>query len=1372
MAEQTLGQMVIKLSLDSSAFGSGLDAAKKASKNAMMEMKADMAIAAAAGDKVGVLQAKQAGLMKEMQSKVNEMKKAQDAYNASFTNTGEAQASTAKYAKDFNKAAMELARFQKQIVQAAGQQAVLEVKTKGVTGAINKMGAGLTTGGKALSNFGSKATMGVTVPIVAAFAAATKKAMAFQNQLIVIKNLLTTSGESGASAMKAVNQMQEQAVQLSNHYGVSVEKITEGYEALVRRGYNGAQAVGAMKAELQGALASGDDFNDVVKVASETIEAFGLRTDKAGHQIQSTSKMAAITKKTVNELAYAADMTATDFQGIGYSMSYVGATAKQAGYSVSSTAAALGILSNNGLSSQKAGTGLRKVLISLTTAAGKIDSKNSVLKKLGITKDEIMDSQGNLKSLSEIMNVLNQHTASMSSTKKGVVFNSLFGTTGQQAGLILANNSAELAKLNTQIEKSSKTNYVGQLSEKNLASAQNQLRVFKETLSNLGMVLAKDVLPTITPIMGDVKDMADRFSKLDPKMRKNILTWLAIAAAVGPFNKVIGIAGQMLGKTSTGMVSMIANVAKWRKEAAMANVVNQATNAGLSGMQVAAQGTETALEASGQSATRTASFWGTLKQALTKATPEATAAGTAISGTGTAMGATVESGVALTGALSAIGLGLGALGVTLAASTVYWELWGKAQYQSQQRSKEWGSDIGQTADTAADKFRGFETDATTALENTNSSAKVNGKAIEEAFGGMATAAKKSAKAQSDAAAKIAKELGGDAGAAIMNEQDKQDAKSSKAISKMQSYYSQVEAITKEARDKNVALTADQKQQIHNLQLAMAEQSVKTLNISATQQKQVLKVLNGDTQSLSTATLKTLSAAEDAQVRSSKKTLDQKLKVAKDAYKKGTINAAQYNAARKALNSEFEAETQSNLIAELKMNLEYAEKNKKAGQTNAQVKKEQMALERTYLTETLGLSKTQADAIMDLAYKQEKAASTTAVNLDKLTGKVKKAGQEWNGMVLDPKTGKVKTNAVEEVAKGLSSAKTWNNLQLLMKEGKMTTNAKQVAGEAIIQAKRWNELSFDQKEMLAVSKTNDALMKSMADAGVWDNLTPKTQMLIATSKTTAGLTAALKDMGVWDSLTPKQKDMIAHAKTSADVKKALQDVGAWNGLPSKVKDLIAHDYASGNARAALKALKDFNNFNNNIVKNIWVNYHETGKAGAARAAEARANSWYKKKGTNDFQGGPAIVNDQQSPTFRELVIDPRLGAFVPEGQNVFIPHLSKHAKVIPAHKTAQMFPGLPQFADGLNVPLNATPLAMARDLENTVNARAARTISVNNDNASTDNRIDVVITLLQGLLDKDQDVYMDKVKVGREIYPEIKKAQARDTRITNRRGGLV
>ena len=49
------------------------------------------------------------------------------------------------------------------------------------------------------------------------------------------------------------------------------------------------------------------------------------------------------------------------------------------------------------------GTGLRKVINSLVFAVKNIDSKNSVLNKLGIKEDEIVDANGNLWSLTEIM---------------------------------------------------------------------------------------------------------------------------------------------------------------------------------------------------------------------------------------------------------------------------------------------------------------------------------------------------------------------------------------------------------------------------------------------------------------------------------------------------------------------------------------------------------------------------------------------------------------------------------------------------------------------------------------------------------------------------------------------------------------------------------------------------------------------------------------------------------------------------------------------------------------------------------------------------------------------------------------------------------
>ncbi len=49
------------------------------------------------------------------------------------------------------------------------------------------------------------------------------------------------------------------------------------------------------------------------------------------------------------------------------------------------------------------GTSLWKVINSLVSAVKNIDSKNSVLNKLGIKEDEIVDANGNLRSLTEIM---------------------------------------------------------------------------------------------------------------------------------------------------------------------------------------------------------------------------------------------------------------------------------------------------------------------------------------------------------------------------------------------------------------------------------------------------------------------------------------------------------------------------------------------------------------------------------------------------------------------------------------------------------------------------------------------------------------------------------------------------------------------------------------------------------------------------------------------------------------------------------------------------------------------------------------------------------------------------------------------------------
>lgn len=181
-----------------------------------------------------------------------------------------------------------------------------------------------------------------------------ERASQLDSKFNVIKNNLITAGEDVKESTEAVNQMQADGEKYSLKYGKSQHEIADAYLTLVKRGYSGKQAIGAMNTELQGSIASGDEFSDVVKVSSQTLEGFGMTVDKTGKQISSAKEMTKQTKTVVNALAYAADTTSTSFGDLGVGMSYVSATAHQAGFSLAETASAMGVLSNNGLEADKA----------------------------------------------------------------------------------------------------------------------------------------------------------------------------------------------------------------------------------------------------------------------------------------------------------------------------------------------------------------------------------------------------------------------------------------------------------------------------------------------------------------------------------------------------------------------------------------------------------------------------------------------------------------------------------------------------------------------------------------------------------------------------------------------------------------------------------------------------------------------------------------------------------------------------------------------------------------------------------------------------------------------------------------------------------
>lgn len=72
-----------------------------------------------------------------------------------------------------------------------------------------------------------------------------------------------------------------------------------------------------------------------------------------------------------------------------------------------------------------------------------------------------------------------------------------------------------------------------------------------------------------------------------------------------------------------------------------------------------------------------------------------------------------------------------------------------------------------------------------------------------------------------------------------------------------------------------------------------------------------------------------------------------------------------------------------------------------------------------------------------------------------------------------------------------------------------------------------------------------------------------------------------------------------------------------------------------------------------------------------------------KGTLGHPGGPAMVNDQAGPLYKEAVISPDGKVTIPKGRNVIYPNMAAGTQVIPAKQTKQMF----KYAKGTGVLAN-------------------------------------------------------------------------------------
>lgn len=1415
---QSLGHLAATVSLDINPFKTSNGILKAEIKSTANALRAQEIALKGSANSINNMRAVYATMASQMRNYNAQMQRSK----AIMDDTTKSERARLNAANQFNKTSAQVevlrSRMQalsREIVAQSNHWGQLAAKANNFGNVANAVGSKIQSVGRGMSTY-------LTAPIAAGLTYSAKKLIDFQDAMNRTKNVIRTSGESATETQRSYNQMLRDSRKYSDMYGVSQIKIANGYQDLVKRGYTSKAAIGVMRNELKASIATGDDFNDVIKVASQAMESFGLSTTKAGKPLKNARLMQERSKDTLNKLAYAADATSTDFNSLGVGMSYVGATAHQAGFGLGETASAMGILSNNGLEADKAGTGLRKVIQSLITPTA---SGQKALAKINLTTKDFIGKSGKLKSMSTIFATLNKHMKGLTGHEKNDIFHSLFGTTGQQAGAILTENAKRLRELTNEVNNAGKRDYIGDLAKRNLNTPKAQLAIFKESLTNAGMDMAKNVLPIITPLVQDVSKLAQSFGKLPEPMKKAITYMTLFVAGAGPLLLLIGKLSSGVGGLALKLGSFASGMSRARAAISMGAGGLTALKSAFSKNTFETAKFSKSVSTAGKTASAAKADFDIAKSALGGVKSAAGVASTALAGSGEA---------AATAGLSfgAVALPVAAVSAVVVAGAAAWELWGKKAAVSADRASRWGSDVGAAADRALSKMQSTSQGIQAALSDLDVASHTSTKKMADDFDKEFSQMEDSARKHFSNVKKAEEGLSPDIKAAIDKETANEKKQYNSLLSDADQARTRATTILKTTNKSVADLSATQRTMLRNNQQQMLNDELKMLNVTGGKRRAALAALNNDIshmtkQQRSRALGDLTSETADMQEQYQKQN-----KLLRQRYKSGQLNRAQYQAGLRANSRALSSYTR-------KAAAEYIRLAKANGESTSLIKKD---------LKNMGLSYKNG---MQEIRRQTKAAmqdqNSLAINTTKMSGKMKKAANMWNNLVFDPKTGKVRTNAQEEVNKAVNSSKQWNQIKLLAKHGKLTSNASGMVAKALLANGKWNSMSWKQQQLFlkdnatktvvhaleksgewnklslkqqeAIVRTQgtpqfaktllqtgawnsltlkqqeavikdkatkpvyEALQKSgqwnklslkqktaiinakgtpqlvtaLTKAGVWNRLSMKQKTAILKSRGTAQLVDALTKSKQWNQLTMKQKNAIVHTQGGAQLNDALTKYKVWRGMPaSTVKSVIAHDLASGNVRAAYSALMSWRSANPGAAKNARANNLASGPLGGAigsvgrwrgtnagpakiarandrasgsiRKAISLMNQWKaigdvthyittvfrtvghphkgKAMGTNYWEGGPVMVNDQKGPVFREMVQFPGEMPFIPFGRNVVL-DAPRGTKVVKASDTLRQFPHLPQFANGnsdaVSVLSNLNPDIRSQQVVNNSNS---------------------------------------------------------------------
>lgn len=975
--------------------------------------------------------------------------------------------------------------------------------------------------GKNMQSVGSTLTKGLTVPLLAGAGVAVKAAIDYESAFAGVKKTVDGTPQQFAQLSTSIREMAKEmpssAVEIAHvaeaagQLGVPIGAIKDFSKTMINLGVS-------TNLSSEEAASSIAKIGNIMQVSGKDLGTwsghFGSAVVDLGNHFATTERD--IVEMT-NRLAAGgklAGLTTPEILGLATAMSSVGIEAEAGGTAMNQTLTGIG----------KAVAGVGK---------GASSKLKLIAQTAGMTAEEFSQAwkQKPAEALQAFIKGL-QRAHDEGKNMDGIL--SDLGMKGIRQGNMLKSLASASDKMSEAVNRSNlawkENNALTNEASKRYETTESQLKIFKNKLTDIAIEFGGPLLKALNsgldaakPWLQTLSDMAKKFSEMSTEQQQSIIKWGATAAAIGPALKFFGKGASIIGGFAKGLGTIAKGIGTF------SGTLKTISNGG--------------------------GFINGLKQMATGMTATGTAAESAAASTGLWSTAV---GILGSGATWGVLLGGAAL-VTI--GIIAHEI-----AEANERTQTWGTSVSKLQDQELSRLKskvdevhqatiGFGQGGAQAVENVRKSVQ-----------GLADDIQKAIDKDLEKTLKGLEKVG-----ASETIQKRAVAQAEQQKKNVQSMTDEIVQIYQNASDQHRKITREEQAIIYDYENQFIDKQLSLQKYSADERTAIMKAMNGQISDLNETQLRKGTGVVAKWLKEEQKLYDEQVTALKDAHEKGIYSQSEYNKEMEKLNAQHKSKMEAFGREYAALQKEWSKKVPLNFGNDEQRKMyfDQMRKDWAELGLDYDKMMAKADQFADIV---GRSSGMVAKSVQNMSQETKDANNIWNGLVFDPKTGQVKTNAQEEVTKALQAENGWENMQFILKHANLETNAKMTIGQALVEVGKWDSLTPQEKELVV---GNNQGMKAVLDsktlleqynampAAVKELLMKNTDFLSSGERATAIIER-------WNTLTPEQKELILKDAASDKAERVRLAVDSLTGM-AHVVNLDAEDKTKSAIASAMSSI---------------------------------------------------------------------------------------------------------------------------------------------------------------------------------------------------------